>query len=161
MPEATPERDTLGEGTLISHLLELRQRLLYAVVAIIICAIGCMAFANPLFELVATPLIKNLPEGGQLISTSVAAPVNCHWRSPALGLRRTLWESTFRPNWSLPHSTDRRLFPTCDLLWPMYPVGLIPIASPICWYRAMASCSSTIRLLRLHTSAAFLPLAQG
>ena len=75
MPEATPERDTLGEGTLISHLLELRQRLLYAVVAIIVCAIGCMAFANPLFELVATPLIKNLPEGGQLISTSVAAPM--------------------------------------------------------------------------------------
>ena len=75
MSDRSPERDSMAEGTLISHLLELRRRLLIAVVAVVVCAIGCMAFANQLFELVALPLMRNLPEGGQLISTGVASPV--------------------------------------------------------------------------------------
>ena len=76
MSAAPPDqREPLAEGTLISHLLELRRRLLIATVAVVACALCCMAFANQLFEIVALPLLRNLPTGGQLISTSVAAPV--------------------------------------------------------------------------------------
>ncbi len=71
----TAEREAMAEGTLISHLLELRRRLLNATIAVVLCSLVCMVYANWLFEQVAQPLIKSLPEGGQLISTGVAAPV--------------------------------------------------------------------------------------
>ena len=64
----------LGEGTLLSHLLELRDRLMRAVVAVCIVAAPCLYFANDLFTLVAQPLIDQLPKGTTLIATSVVAP---------------------------------------------------------------------------------------
>lgn len=69
-----PEGEQLGEGTLLSHLLELRDRLLRAVIAVAVVALPCLFFANDLFTLVADPLIQQLPEGTSLIATSVVAP---------------------------------------------------------------------------------------
>jgi sec-independent protein translocase protein TatC len=69
-----PDGEQLGEGTLLSHLLELRDRLLRAVIAVAIVAVPCLVFANDLFTLVAQPLIDQLPEGTSLIATSVVAP---------------------------------------------------------------------------------------
>lgn len=66
--------EPLQEGSLISHLLELRNRLLRAVIAILIVFVPCALFANELFTLVATPLMEKLPEGTSMISTSVVAP---------------------------------------------------------------------------------------
>jgi sec-independent protein translocase protein TatC len=68
------ERESLAEGTLISHLVELRQRLLKAVVAIAICFAPCAWFANDLFTIVATPLIKKMPVGTSMIATSLISP---------------------------------------------------------------------------------------
>jgi sec-independent protein translocase protein TatC len=64
-----PER--LTEGTLISHLLELRDRLLSAVVAIILVFIPAVIFRNELFELVAEPLRSKLPAGSSLVATTI------------------------------------------------------------------------------------------
>jgi sec-independent protein translocase protein TatC len=64
----------LAEGTLISHLLELRDRLMKAMLAVFICFIPCAIYMNQLFTLVAQPLIKKLPVGASLIATSVVAP---------------------------------------------------------------------------------------
>jgi sec-independent protein translocase protein TatC len=75
MSDDLPDRESLAEGTLISHLLELRSRLLRAVVAIGIAAIPCLVYANQLFQLVAQPLLKALPKGATMISTSVSAPL--------------------------------------------------------------------------------------
>jgi sec-independent protein translocase protein TatC len=75
MSDDLPERESLAEGTLISHLLELRSRLLRAVVAIGIVAIPCLIYANQLFHLVAQPLLRALPKGATMISTSVSAPL--------------------------------------------------------------------------------------
>jgi len=75
LPESLPDRESLAEGTLISHLLELRSRLLRAVVAIAIFSIPCLIYANQLFHLVAQPLLKALPKGATMISTSVSAPL--------------------------------------------------------------------------------------
>lgn len=69
-----PEGESLAEGTLISHLLELRDRLLKAMFAVGICFIPCAMYMNPLFTLVAEPLKRKLPAGATLIATSVVAP---------------------------------------------------------------------------------------
>ncbi len=59
---------------LISHLLELRNRLLKAIVAIIIVFLGLVYFANTIYEFVSLPLVKRLPEGATMIATDVASP---------------------------------------------------------------------------------------
>lgn len=68
------ERELLAEGTLISHLVELRQRLLKVVIAIAICFAPCAWFANELFTIVATPLINRMPAGTSMIATSLISP---------------------------------------------------------------------------------------
>lgn len=74
MATGTPEGESLAEGTLISHLLELRTRLVRAALAVAIVALPCLFYANDLFTVVATPLIQALPKGATMISTSVVAP---------------------------------------------------------------------------------------
>jgi sec-independent protein translocase protein TatC len=71
--ERTAE-ERLAEGTLISHLVELRQRLLKCVVAIAIVFAPCAWFANDLFTIVATPLISKMPAGSSMIATSLISP---------------------------------------------------------------------------------------
>jgi sec-independent protein translocase protein TatC len=71
---AEPERESLAEGTLISHLIELRQRLLRAVIAVVICFVPCAFFANDLFTIIATPLIEKMPMGTSMIATSLISP---------------------------------------------------------------------------------------
>jgi sec-independent protein translocase protein TatC len=66
--------EKLAEGTLISHLLELRDRLLRSAVAVGICFTPLAFFQNELFTLIAKPLLDKLPEGTSLIATSVVAP---------------------------------------------------------------------------------------
>jgi sec-independent protein translocase protein TatC len=74
MSQEPSESEQLAEGTLISHLLELRQRLLRAIVAVLIVFVPLAFFANELFTLVAQPLVDKLPEGTSIIATSVIAP---------------------------------------------------------------------------------------
>ena len=64
----------LAEGTLISHLLELRDRLLKAMLAVGICFVPCAYYMNQIFSFVAKPLIAKLPTGATMIATSVVAP---------------------------------------------------------------------------------------
>ena len=71
---AEKKAETLAEGTLMSHLLELRNRLMKGVLAILILFIPCAIFANELFTLIAQPLIEKLPKGTSLIATSVTSP---------------------------------------------------------------------------------------
>jgi sec-independent protein translocase protein TatC len=66
--------EKLAEGTLLSHLLELRDRLLRALIATAVIAAPCLYFANDIFTWLSAPLRKQLPEGTHLIATSVVAP---------------------------------------------------------------------------------------
>jgi sec-independent protein translocase protein TatC len=68
------EPEKLAEGTLISHLLELRDRLLRAMVAVGIAFLPCVFYSNDLFSFLAQPLIAKLPEGSNLIATGVMSP---------------------------------------------------------------------------------------
>jgi sec-independent protein translocase protein TatC len=74
MSEPGGEPDELAEGTLVSHLLELRDRIMKAMIAVLVCFIPCAIYMNQLFTLVAQPLIHKLPAGASLIATSVVAP---------------------------------------------------------------------------------------
>ncbi|HEX7011740.1 MAG TPA: twin-arginine translocase subunit TatC [Steroidobacteraceae bacterium] len=68
------EREQLAEGTLISHLIELRERLIKAVLAVGIAFVPCAIFSDRLFTLIATPLLAKLPQGASMIATSVVSP---------------------------------------------------------------------------------------
>jgi sec-independent protein translocase protein TatC len=68
------EPEQLAEGTLISHLLELRDRLIRAIVWIAIAFLPCMYYSSQLFAFMATPLREKLPKGTQLIATTVMSP---------------------------------------------------------------------------------------
>ncbi|MDI1309144.1 MAG: twin-arginine translocase subunit TatC [Methylotenera sp.] len=58
----------------ISHLIELRDRLLRVVLGFIIVFIGFFPFANKIYALLAAPLLSKLPAGGQMIATAVTTP---------------------------------------------------------------------------------------
>ncbi|MFZ9708102.1 MAG: twin-arginine translocase subunit TatC [Steroidobacteraceae bacterium] len=68
------EREQLAEGTLISHLLELRDRVLRAFLSVMLLFLPLAFFANEIFTFVAQPLIAQLPAGSSLIATSVISP---------------------------------------------------------------------------------------
>ena len=67
------EHEALTEAPLMSHLLELRTRLLRAVMCVIILAVPCVYFADTLFEVLAAPLVAKLPTDGQIIATSATS----------------------------------------------------------------------------------------
>ena len=69
---ASPRK--LAEGTLISHLLELRNRLVRAVTVVLILVLPAAYFRNEIFDALAQPLIKQLPKGASLITTGVMTP---------------------------------------------------------------------------------------
>jgi sec-independent protein translocase protein TatC len=66
--------EKLAEGTVLSHLVELRDRLLRAMIVTGIVAMPCLFFANDLFTWVIEPLRESLPAGSSVIATSVVAP---------------------------------------------------------------------------------------
>ena len=69
---ADPEK--LAEGSLISHLLELRDRLLRSMAAIGLAFLPCVFYSNDIFSFVAQPLLAKLPPGSNLIATGVMSP---------------------------------------------------------------------------------------
>ncbi|NNC70679.1 MAG: twin-arginine translocase subunit TatC [Flavobacteriaceae bacterium] len=60
--------------TLLTHLYELRSRLLWIVGSVMLVFIGLFPFANKLYEYLAGPLIKHMPEGSSMVAIDVAAP---------------------------------------------------------------------------------------
>lgn len=63
-----------AQQSLIAHLIELRTRLVRALLAIFIVFIGLFHWSNQIYSLLARPLLRTLPKGGQLIATEVTAP---------------------------------------------------------------------------------------
>lgn len=59
---------------LISHLLELRKRLLNSAIALLVVFICLFPWASKLYSLLARPLLAKLPKGGQMIATDVTTP---------------------------------------------------------------------------------------
>ena len=75
MPEAAPEKEEdLAEGTLLSHLVELRSRLFKIVLSVFIIFVVLLPFSQKIFNFAAEPLINVVP-GGQLIALSPVSPL--------------------------------------------------------------------------------------
>ena len=62
------------EQTLMDHLLELRDRLLHMVLAILIVFIALFSFSEDIFTIAAQPLLALMPEGTSMIATGVTSP---------------------------------------------------------------------------------------
>jgi sec-independent protein translocase protein TatC len=59
---------------LISHLIELRSRVLRVVICIFVVMLVLLPFANQIYNFIATPLLAKLPEGSSMIATEVVSP---------------------------------------------------------------------------------------
>jgi sec-independent protein translocase protein TatC len=68
------EEDDLAEGTLLSHLVELRSRLIKIAASVVVLFAAFIPFAQEIFAVVSQPLIAVLP-GQQMIATAVASPL--------------------------------------------------------------------------------------
>lgn len=62
------------EQPLISHLVELRSRLLRVVLGILLVFLGLTPYANEIYTYLAGPLLRHLPESSTMIAIDVAAP---------------------------------------------------------------------------------------
>ena len=69
-----PDEEELAEGTLLSHLIELRTRLLRIAFSVLIVFLILLPWADDIFAMVSEPLREVLP-GGQMIATQVASPL--------------------------------------------------------------------------------------
>jgi sec-independent protein translocase protein TatC len=73
----SPEDELAGtEQPFVQHLMELRDRLVKATLAIAIAAValGIYPGPGPLYDILAAPLVAHLPAGATLIATSVISP---------------------------------------------------------------------------------------
>ena len=68
------KKEELAEGTLVSHLIELRQRLVRAFIAVFLIFVCLLPFQEQIFNLVSRPLLDTLPEGASPIAIGVISP---------------------------------------------------------------------------------------
>ncbi|MCF1184315.1 twin-arginine translocase subunit TatC [Marichromatium gracile] len=74
MSPAMQPDDPGAEQPFVSHLIELRDRLIRMVIAILVVFLALFPFANELYVYIAAPLMAQLPDGNTMIATQVAAP---------------------------------------------------------------------------------------
>ncbi|HEY5719617.1 MAG TPA: twin-arginine translocase subunit TatC, partial [Gammaproteobacteria bacterium] len=73
-PDRDEEEPVGQEQPFLSHLVELRDRLLRAVLAVLLLFLCLFPFANTIYVYVAGPLMAHLPEGSNMIAIDVASP---------------------------------------------------------------------------------------
>jgi sec-independent protein translocase protein TatC len=71
MPDLLEDTTQEPQETFISHLVELRERLIRALIAVGIVFICLFPWSKDLYALLAQPLLAALPKGGQMIATDV------------------------------------------------------------------------------------------
>ena len=68
------EQENSPEQSLMDHLIELRDRLMHIVLAVLLVFICLFAFSEQIFSYVAEPLLALMPEGTSMIATGVTSP---------------------------------------------------------------------------------------
>ena len=71
------DQDSAAEeksGSLMSHLVELRDRVVRMVLAILVIFLSLFYWANEIYTYLAEPLTKHMPEGSTMIAIDVASP---------------------------------------------------------------------------------------
>jgi len=72
MSEADSEESVAG--SLMSHLVELRDRVVRMVIAVVAIFVCLFYWANDIYVYLAEPLTQHLPEGASMIAIDVASP---------------------------------------------------------------------------------------
>ncbi len=62
------------EQSFLSHLVELRQRLIKALAAVVLVTLVLLPFAKQIYTLMSAPMLAQLPEGATMIAVQIAAP---------------------------------------------------------------------------------------
>ena len=70
----TNEINPTPQYTLFDHLLELRNRLLRSILAVLVVFCCLVYFAQDIYQFVAQPLLATMPDDSQMIATDVASP---------------------------------------------------------------------------------------
>ena len=70
----TETNDPGQEQSFLSHLIELRQRLVRAAVAVLIVFLALTPFMKQIFDLLSQPMMAALPAGSKLLATGVTTP---------------------------------------------------------------------------------------
>jgi len=73
MSESETAEDSKS-GSLMSHLFELRDRVVRMVLAVLVIFLGLFYWANDIYTYLAAPLTRHLPEGSTMIAIDVASP---------------------------------------------------------------------------------------
>jgi len=73
-PEEEEEKEELEESSLLSHLVELRSRLMKAAGTVLVFFVPLAFYAETVYRLVAAPVMRQLPENWSMIATSPASP---------------------------------------------------------------------------------------
>lgn len=73
-PEQPTAQETEKSVTLFDHLLELRTKLLRAMLGVLLIFCCLVYFAQDIYQYLAQPLLKTMPLGAQMIATDVASP---------------------------------------------------------------------------------------
>lgn len=68
------QQQSLPQAPFLSHLVELRERLLRALLAVVLVMLCLFPFAQQLYTTLARPLIAKLPEGSSMVAVEVASP---------------------------------------------------------------------------------------
>jgi sec-independent protein translocase protein TatC len=66
--------DEAVEQPFISHLIELRNRLLKVVLCVLVVFLGLASYANQIYSILAGPLMKHMPKNSTMIAIDVASP---------------------------------------------------------------------------------------
>jgi sec-independent protein translocase protein TatC len=72
--DGTGESEEGTEQTFISHLIELRARLLKAVAAVLIALVALLPFSGRLYHFIAEPLLNRMPGDAKMVAIDVASP---------------------------------------------------------------------------------------
>ena len=66
--------DQQKQESLVTHLVELRDRLIKIIIGIVVALLALFPFANDIYSFLAKPLLKHLPEQSTMVAIDVASP---------------------------------------------------------------------------------------
>jgi sec-independent protein translocase protein TatC len=84
MDQRNPEIEPQAEQGIISHLIELRGRLLRCIIAILLVLLPLMPFADRIYTWLAAPLLRHLPSDSSMIAIGVVSPFMIPFKLAAL-----------------------------------------------------------------------------
>ncbi|HKV09662.1 MAG TPA: twin-arginine translocase subunit TatC [Thermoanaerobaculia bacterium] len=83
-PAPPPEPEELARMSLFDHLDELRKRIMYSLVGLVVTFVPCWIYVQEIFDFLERPILKLLPEGQKLAFLGVTDPFILYFKVAAL-----------------------------------------------------------------------------